>query len=301
MMDRRDFIKTVFFLGTATAFAGPDYLFNKKSVIHIFHTNDVHSHIEPFPLTDKRFPGMGGYAKRQTMLKEFRKKYGNILLFDAGDVFQGTPYFNYYEGKLDYQLMSKLGYNAATLGNHDFDNGTDKLAEAMKYANFSIVSSNLNITHPILRKKVKPYEIYVRKGRKIGVFGLTVDFKGLVTEDNHKGVEYVDPVNVSKKMVDFLRKEKGCDIVICLSHLGISAYKSDIGDVELAEQVSGIDIIIGGHSHTFLDGGLNVVSKDGWNTLITQVGFAGVWLGHIVIDFDNISKKKNILAGKYKV
>ena len=300
MIDRRDFLKAVFFLGTATAFAGPDYLFDKDSVIHIFHTNDVHSHIEPFPLTDKKFPGMGGYAKRQTLLKKFRKKYGNILLFDAGDVFQGTPYFNYYEGKLDYELMSKLGYNAATLGNHDFDNGSDKLGEAMKYAKFPIVCSNLEVFHPVLKKKIKPYEIYYRKGKKIGVFGLIVDFKGLVTEDNHKGVKYLDPVSVAEKTVYFLRKKERCDLVICLSHLGINAYKTDIGDVELAETVSGIDVIIGGHSHTFLDGGLNVVSKDGWNTLITQVGFAGLWLGHVVVDFGK-NEKKTISAGSYKI
>ncbi len=300
MMDRRDFFKSIFFLTTVSAFAGPDYLFKKDSAIHIFHTNDVHSHIEPFPLNDKRFPGMGGYAKRQTMLKKFRKKYRDILLFDAGDVFQGTPYYNYYEGKLDYRLMSMLGYNAATLGNHDFDSGTDKLAEAMKYAKFSIISSNLEFTHPILKKKVKPYEIYIRKGKRIGVFGLTVDFKGLVLAENHKGVEYVDPVKTSENMVNFLRNKKGCDIVLCLSHLGINAYKTEIGDIELASQVSGIDVIIGGHSHTFLDGGLNVVSNDGWTTLITQVGFAGVWLGHIIIDFDKTGKK-SIRARNYKV
>lgn len=285
MISRRDFLKSLAVLGTVSAFAGPDYLFDKKSVIHIFHTNDVHSHIEPFPKDDKRFAGMGGYAKRETLLKQMRKRYGNILLFDAGDVFQGTPYFNYFEGKLDYELMSKLGYNAATLGNHDFDNGTDKLCEALKYAKFPIVCSNLEITHPILRKKVKRHEIFVRKGKKIGVFGLIVDFKGLVTEDNHAGVKYLDPVPVAKESVSLLRDKLGCHAVICISHLGISAYRSDIGDVELAEQVSGIDVIIGGHSHTFLDGGLNVSSKDGWDTLIVQAGFGGIRLGHVVLDF----------------
>ena len=299
MITRRDFLKTLAVLGTATAFAGPEYLFDKKSVIHIFHTNDVHSHIEPFPADDKRFAGMGGYAKRETMLKQMRKKYGNILLFDAGDVFQGTPYFNYFEGKLDYELMSKLGYNAVTLGNHDFDNGTEKLCEALKYADFPVVCANLEITHPVLRKKVKPYEIFVRKGRKIGVFGLTVDFKGLVTEDNHKGVKYLSPVPVAEKMVSLLRDKLNCDAVICISHLGITAYRSDIGDVELAEQVSGIDVIIGGHSHTFLDGGLFVTAKDGWDTLITQAGFGGVRLGHIVLDFKG--KRTEKMAGSYSV
>ena len=281
-MKRRDFIKGMGLLAGTTAVARPmDWLFPRENTLHIIHTNDLHSHIEPFPKTDRRYPDMGGYARRATLFKKLRNRYQNTLFVDAGDVFQGTPYFNYYEGKLDYELMSELGYEIGTLGNHDFDNGVDKLLGAMQKCNFKMVNANYDITNPLLRNRVKPTTIVNRAGARIGVFGLGVTFKGLVTPDNHLGLEYGDPVAAAEKTVRHLRDIEHCDVVICLSHLGIDGAGGEPGDIQVAERVSGIDVIVGGHSHTFMDSPMMVSTPAGWTTLIHQVGFASIWVGHI--------------------
>ncbi|MCK5879233.1 MAG: metallophosphoesterase [Holophagae bacterium] len=281
-MKRRDFIKGMGLLAGTTAVARPmDWLFPRENTLHIIHTNDLHSHIEPFPKTDRRYPDMGGYARRATLFKKLRDRYQNTLFVDAGDVFQGTPYFNYYEGKLDYELMSELGYEIGTLGNHDFDNGVDKLLGAMQKCNFKMVNANYDITNPLIRNRVKPTTIVNRAGARIGVFGLGVTFKGLVTPDNHLGLEYGDPVAAAEKTVRQLRDIEHCDVVICLSHLGIDGASGEPGDIQVAERVSGIDVIVGGHSHTFMDSPMMVSTPAGWTTLIHQVGFAGIWVGHI--------------------
>ncbi|NOZ12695.1 MAG: bifunctional metallophosphatase/5'-nucleotidase [Acidobacteria bacterium] len=283
-MKRRDFIKGMGLLAGSTVLARPmDWLFPKENTLHIIHTNDIHSHIDPFPKTDRRYPDMGGYARRATLFKQLRQHYKNTLFVDAGDVFQGTPYFNYYEGKLDYELMSKLGYEIGTLGNHDFDLGVDKLLAALQKCNFKMVNANYIITNPLLRNRVTPYTIVHRGNAKIGVFGLGVTFKGLVTPDHHLGLQYSDPVSTAEKTVRALREKERCNVVICLSHLGIDGADGEPGDIQLAENVSGIDVIVGGHSHTFMDSPMMVSTPSGWTTLIHQVGWAGIWVGHIKI------------------
>jgi 5'-nucleotidase len=300
-MKRRDFLKIAGLAFCSQPFARVLNLFDNENALHIFHTNDTHSHIDPFPMSDKRNGGKGGIARRATLFNKMRKIYKNTLFFDAGDVFQGTPYFNYYEGKLNYQLMSKLKYTATTLGNHDFDNGVYKLFEAMKYANFDIISSNYNFENSPLKNKVLPYKIYNKAGIKIGVFGLGVDFKGLVTDNNHVGVTYSNPVPVAKLMADKLRNTEKCNVVICLSHLGLEEYEGKPGDISVAQLVDGIDLIIGGHSHSFLDSPLHVTNNSGWTTVINQVGFAGLFVGHIMLDFDRKQYVKNIVGNNIEV
>ncbi|NOY23107.1 MAG: bifunctional metallophosphatase/5'-nucleotidase [Acidobacteria bacterium] len=301
-MKRRDFIKGMGLLAGTTAVARPmDWLFPRKNTLHIIHTNDLHSHIDPFPKTDRRYPGMGGYARRATLFKELRNRYQNTLFVDAGDVFQGTPYFNYYEGKLDYELMSKLGYEIGTLGNHDFDNGVDKLLAAMQKCNFAMVNANYAVTNPLLRNRLKPYTIVHRANSKIGVFGLGVTFRGLVTPDHHLGLEYTDPVATAKRTVQQLRDIEHCDMAICLSHLGIDGASGEPGDIQLAEQVEGIDVIIGGHSHTFMDSPMMVSTPSGWTTLIHQVGWAGIWVGHIKVVIGENGKIHHKTAVHYGV
>jgi len=282
-MKRRTFIQTMGLLGCTSALARMDWMFPREKTIHIFHTNDTHSRIDPFPMSDKRNGGKAGVARRATLFNQMRNRYPETLFVDAGDVFQGTPYFNYYEGKLEYRLMSELKYDIVTLGNHDFDNGVDKLVAAMGEADFDFVSANYTITHPLLRPRVKPYRIVERAGVRVGVFGLGVSFTGLVTPENHKGVTYSDPVVVSRETVHHLRNVEGCAVVVALSHLGLDGEESEPGDIQVARKVSGIDAIVGGHSHTFMDAPLMVTAPDGWSTLIHQVGFAGLRVGHIML------------------
>lgn len=289
MGSRRDFLKNTLITGTGLALGAnliPQKLYGAASIrkITILHTNDMHSRIEPFPDDGGNFANMGGMARRASLIHKVRSEESNVLLLDAGDIFQGTPYFNFYGGELEFKLMSKMQYDAATLGNHDFDNGLEGLLEQLPNASFSFISSNYDFSDTILNNKFQPYSIYRKNGIKVGVFGLGIELEGLVAKDNYGKTKYLNPIEISKTMVQEL-KQKKCDLIICLSHLGYS-YKSErIDDRKLAEQVSGIDLIIGGHTHTFLDHPEEVVNKEGHKTLINQVGWSGLKLGKVDFEF----------------
>jgi 5'-nucleotidase len=242
--------------------------------ITILHTNDVHSYIDPFPMDDPRNPGMGGVAKRAELIAEIRKENPNVLLLDAGDIFQGTPYFNYYGGELEFKLMSMMKYDASAIGNHDFDNGLEGLYAQLPHAKFDFLSANYDFKNTVMDGHVKPYKIFTIDGIKIGVFGLGVELAGLVDKRNYKETVYNDPLEVSKDMARILKIDKKCDIVICLSHIGYQ-YKTEpnkISDVKLAAQTKDIDLIIGGHTHTFLDKPTLIKNTEGRNVLVNQVG-----------------------------
>ncbi len=295
-MKRRDFIiKT----GAACGLIGAGSLslmgFKKSFRKHltILHTNDVHSRIDPFPLTDKRHANRGGVARRATLIKQIRAENPNTLLFDAGDIFQGTPYFNYFHGELEIKLMSMMKYDAATIGNHDFDNGVDGLDAQLPHATFDFLSANYDFKNTVLDGKVKPYKIYEKAGMRVGVFGLGIKLEGLVNKALSKETKYLDPVGIAQDMSRLLKEEEHCDLVICLSHLGYS-YKSEdiISDLKLASQTENIDLIIGGHTHTFLKKPTVTKNRKGKNMLINQVGFAGINLGRIDYywdDADNVT------------
>ncbi len=266
--------------------------------ITILHTNDVHSYIDPFPLDDSRNPGMGGVARRAKLISEIRNENPNVLLLDAGDIFQGTPYFNYYGGELEFKLMSMMKYDASAIGNHDFDNGLEGLLSQMPNATFEFLSANYDFKNTIMEGHVKPYKIFNIDGIKIGVFGLGVELAGLVDKKNYKETVFNDPLEISKDMVRILKKEQKCDMVICLSHIGY-AYKTEsdrICDLKLAAQTKDIDLIIGGHTHTFLDKPTIVKNIEGKDVLVNQVGCHGINVGRI--DFYLDSNKEMATKGR---
>ena len=229
-MKRRDFLKKTAASGALVSIAGVGMattpLRTAKKHITILHTNDVHSHIEPFDASDKRNANRGGVSRRYTLIKNIRKENPNTLLLDAGDIFQGTPYFNFYGGELEFKLMSKLGYDAATLGNHDFDNGIDGLFAQTPNADFKILTANYDFSNTLMDGLTEPYRVFVKDGVRIGVFGLGIQLDGLVNKQQYKETQYLDPVEIAQDMTRILKKEEHCDLIICLSHLGYS-YKND--------------------------------------------------------------------------
>ena len=236
-MKRRRFIKNSIYGSLAGSLILNSLSCEKKNFkkITILHTNDVHSHIEPFPKDHSKFPNMGGFERRSTLINNIRLKNPNTLLLDAGDVFQGTPYFNFYGGELEFKLMSMLKYDAMTIGNHDFDNGIDGLNSQLPKASFDIISSNYDFSNTILENKIKRTKTYILDEVKIGVFGLGIELKGLVSDELYKETKYLDPVEISNDITDYLKNEEKCDLIICLSHLGYSYNSNKISDIKLAK------------------------------------------------------------------
>jgi len=254
-----------------------------EQLITILHTNDTHSQIDPLPANDGQYPGMGGVSRRATLVKRVRKENPNTLMIDAGDVFQGTPYFNFYKGEVEYRSMSLIGYDVVTLGNHDFDNGVDALAAAMKFANFEFVSCNYDVSGTPLVARVKPYVVRVMRGVRVGLFGMGVSPDNLITPQNFKGVKYNDPVKAARDVVNILRERERCTLVIGMSHLGYYANPRDgaIGDSQVAAQVDGIDFIASGHTHTFMKEPVITRTPSGGSTIIFQVGRSGIYVGRV--------------------
>lgn len=295
-MKRRDFIqKTAASTGFLTLGGWSLSSFKSNEIKHltILHTNDVHSYIDPFPATHPKNPNMGGVARRAAIIEGIRQENPTVLLLDAGDVFQGTPYFNYYGGELELKLMSMMQYDLATMGNHDFDNGIDGFYSQLPHANFDFVSANYDFKNTVLHEIVKPYKIINKEGIKIGIFGLGIELEGLVDKNNSKETKYLDPLEITQDMVRILKKEQKCDLIICLSHLGYK-YKDEpnkICDLKLAALTKDIDLIIGGHTHTFLDKPTVVKNADGNDVLVNQVGCYGINLGRIDFYFDTNKSK----------
>lgn len=247
----------------------------------ILHTNDVHSHIDPFPDNDARYPGLGGAARRAALIKKIRGQEKNVLLLDAGDIYQGTYYFNKYGGELELKLMTEMGYDASAIGNHDFDNGIDGLVSKLQFAGFPLLCANYDFSDTALNGKTKPYEIFHRDGIRIGVFGLGIELDGLVEKRLYEQTRYLDPQQKAAEMAIHLKEERKCDVIICLSHLGFKYDERKISDMELARKSRHIDVIIGGHTHTFLDKPLILKNRDGKEVAVAQVGWAGIKLGLI--------------------
>lgn len=297
-MKRRNFIQH-----TAAAVAGLSFggsllqscsALGKKHIT-ILHTNDVHSHIDPLLPNDPENPNQGGVARRATLVGNIRKENPHTLLLDAGDIFQGTAYFNFYGGELEFKLMSMLKYDAATLGNHDFDNGIDGLYAQLPHAKFDFICSNYDFSNTVMDAHTKPYRIYEKDGVKIGVFGLGIKLDGLVNKKMYKETVYLDPIERAQDMTRVLKEEKQCDLIICLSHLGYH-YKNNPdkpSDLTLAKNTKNIDLIIGGHTHTFLPKPTVEKNIEGKAVLINQVGCWGINLGRIDFYFDD---EKNISA-----
>lgn len=300
MSNRRTFLKKTL-IGSSLLLAG-NFPFSawaasrKKHRLVILHTNDTHSRLEPFPANDRNFPGMGGIAARKTIIDNIRAAEEQVLLLDAGDIFQGTPYFNLYKGEPEIKAMSLLGYDCATMGNHDFDAGLEGFEAQLKHANFPFVTSNYDFSNTILKGKTHPYHIIQKGPIKVGIFGLGVQLWGLVPQESYGKTWYNDPVNVANKTAKLLKEKKRCDFVICLSHLGYE-YKSDkISDRKLAALTENIDLIIGGHSHTLLNEPTIIKNSQNQDVIINQVGWGGVKLGHLIFEFDTKKSTNNLIS-----
>lgn len=291
-MKRRSFIKntlagtTLLTTGGISAFNTPLLSSGEKKLV-ILHTNDTHSHIESFPANHSKYANQGGVARRAVLIEQIRAEGHPVLLLDAGDIFQGTPYFNYYGGALEIDLMNKLKYDASTIGNHEFDNGIESLAGQLQNAKFSMINANYDFSNTIMDGFTKPYQIFEKEGIKIGIFGLGIELNGLVNKREYGETEYLDPIEIAQDMTNILKNEKKCDLIICLSHLGY-AYRNDtekISDIKLAEKTKDIDIIIGGHTHTFMEKATLVKNIEGKEVCINQAGCFGLLLGRMDVTF----------------
>lgn len=265
---------------------------NSKNKITILHTNDTHSRIDPFPDNDAKYPGLGGVAKRKTIIDAIRQNEEQVLLLDAGDIFQGTPYFNMFHGELEMQLMSAMQYDAATMGNHDFDIGLEGFLNAKQFADFPFLCANYDFSNTILKDKTQPFKIFEKGNWRVGIFGIGVELKGLVPDTLFGETKYLNPIETAQQYADKLKLEENCDLVICLSHLGHKLKLNTMCDPVLAKQTSNIDLIIGGHSHTFMEKPEEHLNKEGKTVLINQVGWAGIALGRI--DFYKSKANKDL-------
>ena len=300
-MDRKKFLKTIAG-GTIALSMAPNMVlaqdFSKPSSgkkLTILHTNDQHSRIEPFDSSYAKNPNQGGFARRARVIQDIRKQESNVLLLDSGDIFQGTPYFNMFGGELEFKLMSMMGYDASTMGNHDFDNGLNGFLKALPNAKFPFITSNYDFEDTILEGKTLDYKIFDKEGIKIGIFGVGIELEGLVGKKEYGETKWTHPVEIAQHYADFLKNKKKCDMVICLSHIGYKYNDSDqISDVKLAAETENIDLILGGHTHTFLPEPQKLTNRAGKSVLVNQVGWAGLLLGRIDFYFDNQKNIKNI-------
>jgi 5'-nucleotidase len=269
-----------------------------ETLITVLHTNDTHSQIDPILENDTTYPGKGGVARRATLVKRVRKENPNTLLIDAGDVCQGTPYFNFYKGEVEYKAMSLIGYDAGTIGNHEFDNGVESLAKALQFASFDIVSTNYDVRGSVLENRVKPYVVKEVGGLRVGLFGLGISPTGLITPDNFKPLQYLDPVRTTRDVTKLLRGQERCTLVLGMSHLGYYAdpKNGEVGDSQVAAQVDGVDFIASGHTHTFMEKPVLQKNPGGKDTIIFQVGRSGIYVGRI--DFTMRDGKVTAHAGR---
>lgn len=296
MSNRRTFLKqTILGGGALTLGLIPKELFAMGELIRltVMHTNDMHCHLDPFPADHAEYPGKGGLVRIASMVNQCRKENPNLLLLDAGDMFQGTPYFNYFKGDLIVKVMSKMGYDAGTIGNHEFDNGMGDILSAINNAGFPLISSNYDFSDTILNGHVKTQLILEKGGVKVGIYGLGIELNGLVGTLNYGKTQYLDPLENALKMESFLKNDHKCDLVICLSHLGLSYEQNKISDVTLAPQTKFTDLIVGGHTHSFLEKPLVLKNADGNPVLVNQAGWAALETGKIEFLFDRRSKRKH--------
>jgi 5'-nucleotidase len=282
-MKRRKFLRNTS-LVTGSLLFGRELFAGQKSTksnrLIILHTNDTHSNIDPFPPNHAKYPGLGGVARRYDIFEKIRSEEPNVLVLDSGDIFQGTPYFNKFGGLLEMKVMSELGYDAATIGNHDFDSGLEGFLKAKQVAKFPFLCANYDFSQTILHNHIEKNLILERGGIKIGLFGIGVELKGLVPDTKFGNTKYLDPIRSANEQAIEL-KSKGCDLIICLSHLGFEYSDDRISDKVLAAETSAIHLILGGHTHTFLEKPFEVKNRNGETVIINQAGFGGVVVGRL--------------------
>lgn len=298
MWTRRQFLyKTA---GTGAALTLPGWLSAgilgaELSKLVILHTNDVHSRIEPFPEDGSRNAGLGGAARRAAIIEKVRADYEHVLLFDSGDIFQGTPYFNFFLGEIDIKLMSEMKYDATTMGNHDFDGGLENFEKQLReQGNFPLIISNYDFSDTIMHDKYVPRKIFQKGDVRIGVTGVGIELNGLVPKDLYGATQYLDPISQATAQANILKHDEKCDLVICLSHIGYKYDREKVSDQHLAQDSQSIDIILGGHTHTFMDAPDIQRNRDGHPVVIHQTGWGGMRLGKIDVTFERNKKNKCI-------
>ena len=299
MWSRRQFFKTTTSAGAGLVMPGwikgfglPDAELTR---LVILHTNDTHSRIEPFPDDGSRNAGLGGAARRASIIDDIRSKNEHVLLFDSGDIFQGTPYFNFFGGELEIRLMSEMGYDATTMGNHDFDGGLENFEKHLReQGNFPLIISNYDFSDTVMHNNYVPHKVFQKGDIRIGVTGVGIELNGLVPGNLYGQTRYLDPIEHATRQANILKHDEKCDLVICLSHLGYKYSKEKVSDLHLAQQSDSIDIILGGHTHTFMDEPDYYRNRSGEPVMINQVGWAGMRLGKVEITMERNKKNKCI-------
>lgn len=314
--NRRRFLKQLGLLGAGLYSVGVGNVFGsqiddldevvleRKELVKliILHTNDLHSRIEPFPMSHKTYSNQGGLMQIGKMVKKIRSKEKNVLVVDSGDIFQGTPYFNVFGGEVEFKLMSEIGYDCATMGNHDFDNGLEGFDKMLPFANFPFVTSNYDFSNTLLKSKTLSHHIIIKEGIKIGLFSVGIKLEGLVNKSMYGETVYTDPIEVANKTALFLKQDQKCDLVICLSHLGYEYESKKVSDLILATETKNVDVILGGHTHTFLEQAVVVKNKSGEQVIVNQAGWSGLLLGRVDVYFGKKGKKVvDLQSSNFKV
>ena len=276
---------------------------NALKKLTILHTNDVHSRLEPFPMDGGRNQGLGGVAARAELIQKIRSEEQQVLLLDAGDIFQGTPFFNLYKGEPEMKAMAAMGYDAATIGNHDFDAGLENFATQLQHGKFPLIICNYDFTNTPMEFKYQPYKIFKKGKLKIGVTAVGIEMAGLVPDSLFGNTKYLDPIQKANELAAKLKKEDSCDMIICLSHLGNKYKDNKVSDEILARETENIDLIIGGHTHTFMDEPAVLKNKIGSDVLVNQVGWAGIILGRLDFEFagyknEGLTKSHTVVVGE---
>jgi 5'-nucleotidase len=294
MMKRKAFIQKSLSAGIllgASSFPVEAFAKGNTQKLTILHTNDQHSRIEPFPMDGGKFQGLGGFAQRAVLINQIRQEEKHIILLDSGDIWQGTPYFNKFGGELEFKLMNQMKYDASTLGNHDFDAGLDGFVKQLPHASFPFLNCNYDFSDSPLSNLVLPYKVFTYDKLKVGVFGVGIELNGLVPKDLFGNVRYNDPIANANKTASLLKNDLDCDLVICLSHLGYKYEDKKVSDVILAQTSKNIDLILGGHTHTFFNKPEEFSNADGAKVLVNQVGWAGIYLGRLDFYFERRKNK----------
>lgn len=301
LQNRRNFIATMAKASAAMLTAGlvPTDIFaaGDSERLTILHTNDTHSRLDPFPADDNNYGGMGGVAARFDMIKKIRQQEKNVLLLDAGDIFQGTPYFNLFKGEPEIKAMELMGYDAFTLGNHDFDAGIANIAAQLMKTSMSLVICNYDFTGTPLQQKYLPYKVFKKGALKIGVTGVGINLAGIVHSSLYGNTKYLDPVMKLNQTASHLKHHEHCDMIICLSHLGDRYDDNRMSDAILAKESYDVDLIIGGHTHKFFETPRVYKNKNGGDVVVNQAGWAGLRLARLDYEFFP-GKNKNLAANK---
>ncbi len=300
---RREFLKILGIAGagTLTGLSALAIQDNGIRRLTILHTNDVHSRLDPYPDNDPNYPGMGGFARRATVVRQQRRLDPELLLVDAGDIFQGTPYFNMFGGKPELKLMSKMGYDASAFGNHEFDNGLDGFLEVLEYAKFPFLSANYDFSRTILKGKVPAYKTLVKNGIKVGLYGLGIDPEGLVSRDLYGDTRYLDPVEKARETEEILKEKYDCELIVCLSHLGYKYSSDRVSDVVVARNTRHTDIIVGGHTHDLLKEPAVEKNMRDMPVYIGQAGYGGVYIGLMEVTLHQGAGEKFVESNTTKI